>query len=80
MMNRAQEIIGDTMSTIPNNKRKTFFLGGVQQSEGSERVRRVRLACFSFETMVGPNRAPTPTNSSSSVLLIQVCTFTWQDA
>jgi hypothetical protein len=45
-------------------------------SEGSANNSLVRLACFSFHSILGPNRAPTPTNSSFSLLLTQVRTFT----
>lgn len=54
----------------------TFFLGGLQQSRGSERVSGVCCAFFSFDTIVVPNLAPTPTNSASSLPSTQVWTFT----
>jgi hypothetical protein len=58
------------------NRAVGTFVGGVQQSAGSDRESLIRLACFSFDTMVRPNRAPTPTNSASSSPSTQVCTFT----
>ncbi|WVZ10071.1 hypothetical protein V8G54_014601 [Vigna mungo] len=61
-----------TMMTSPT----ILFFGGLQQSRGSERIRRVCFAFFSFDTMALPNLAPTPTNSASSTPLTQVCTFT----
>lgn len=44
----------------------TLFLGLLQQSGGSAKATLVWLAFLSFDSKVGPNRAPTPTNSSSS--------------
>lgn len=55
----------------------TLFFGLLQQSGGSAMATLIWLARFSFDSKVGPNRAPTPTNSSSSWPLIQVGIFTY---
>ena len=60
------------MYGMEKKKKKTLFFGVVQQSRGSESLRRVWFAFFSFDTMVVPNLAPTPTNSAFSMPSTQV--------
>ena len=63
---------------VKNQNLKTWFLGLLQQSGGSASASLVWFACFSFDSKVGPKRAPTPTYSLSSKPLIQVGTFTYK--
>lgn len=60
-----------------NKCEPTLFLGLLQQSGGSAKASLVWLARFSFDSNVGPNRAPTPTNSVTSIPSTQIGIFTY---
>ena len=62
---------------VGGKAKHTLFFGLLQQSGGSARASLVWSARFSFDSKVWPNRAPTPTNSISSLPSIQVATFTY---
>jgi hypothetical protein len=66
------------MSTRETSQKGNFtlFLGVLQQSGGSAIASLMRVACFSLDSKVGPNLAPTPTYSVYSDPLTRVGTFT----
>lgn len=60
------------------DKLKTLFLGLLQQSGGSASTSLVSLACFSLDSKGVPNRAPTPTYSTSGTPSTDVGTLTYK--
>lgn len=60
-----------------HRRRKTLFLGLLQQSGGSARATMIWFARFSFDSNVGPNRAPIPTNCVTSWPSTQIGTLTY---